>query len=95
MTEPDPFWAEVRQGLPDVDILLLPPQPPDRGRDRSGAAVGTPPDRLHAVAYGVFEAADAGHADGDKPSPEAARLFVTLSRFAGFAGLGRGTTHGR
>jgi hypothetical protein len=27
-TGPDPSWAEVHRLLPDVDIVLLPPQPP-------------------------------------------------------------------
>jgi hypothetical protein len=27
MTTPDPFWSEVRRLLPDVDIVLIPPEP--------------------------------------------------------------------
>jgi hypothetical protein len=41
MTEPDPFWAEVRRLLPDVDTVLLPPQSPAPAPTADSRLVGT------------------------------------------------------
>jgi hypothetical protein len=37
----DPFWAEVRRLLPDVDIVLLPPERPPPPAARESRLVGT------------------------------------------------------
>jgi hypothetical protein len=42
MTEPDPYWTELRRLLPDADLVLLPPPPPappPTGESRLVAAI--------------------------------------------------------